>query len=102
MALGTSLPELASSIVAALHREGDVVIGNLIGSNLFNILLILGFTAIVAPIPVETQAVQIDLHVMMAISIAAWFFLATKSHLRRFEGLLLLLAYLAYIAYLFV
>jgi cation:H+ antiporter len=101
VALGTSLPELASSVVAAIHREGDVVIGNLIGSNIFNILLILGMTAVVSPIPVDAQSIWIDLHVMMGISILAWFFLRSQSHLGRLEGALLIVAYAAYIGFLF-
>ncbi len=101
VALGTSLPELASSIVAAIHREGDVVIGNLIGSNIFNILLILGLTAVVSPIPVDAQSVWLDLHVMMGISILAWFFLRSQSHLGRLEGVLLVVAYATYIGFLF-
>ena len=102
VALGTSLPELASSIVAALHREGDVVIGNLIGSNLFNILLILGLTSVVHPIAIDTGSVWLDLHVMIGISIVAWYLLKTHARLGRHEGLVLLLIYLGYIGYLFV
>jgi cation:H+ antiporter len=101
VALGTSLPELASCIVAARHHESDVVLGNLIGSNLFNILFILGLTAVVRPIAVDTQAVWMDLHVMMGISILAWFFLRTRSHVGRFEGVVLILVYATYIGFLF-
>ncbi len=101
VAFGTSLPELASSIVAAIHREGDVVIGNLIGSNIFNILLILGLTSVVRPIPVDTQSVWLDLHVMMGISILAWLLLRSHSHLGRLEGLILIAVYAAYIGFLF-
>ena len=100
VALGTSLPELASSIVAAIHKEGDVVIGNLIGSNLFNVLLILGLTATVTPIPVDTQSVWLDLHVMMGISILSWFLLRSHSRVGRSEGMILILIYVAYVGYL--
>jgi len=102
VALGTSLPELASSIVAALHREGDVVIGNLIGSNLFNVLMILGLTSVISPLAVETGAVWLDLNVMMFVSVVAWYFLKTHSRLGRHEGAILVSIYMAYIAYLFL
>ncbi|MGB6334526.1 MAG: calcium/sodium antiporter, partial [Thermoanaerobaculia bacterium] len=72
VAFGTSLPELAACVVAAMKREGDIVLGNLIGSNLFNILLILGTTALVRPLSLETQSVQLDLAVMLALTRVVW------------------------------
>jgi cation:H+ antiporter len=102
VAFGTSLPELASCVVAAVRREGDLVLGNLIGSNIFNILFILGTTAVILPIPVETNAVWPDLIVMMAISLLTWLLLRTGRRLARKEGLLLTATYFAYLIYLFV
>lgn len=102
VALGTSLPEMASSAVAAIRREGDIVLGNLIGSNIFNILFILGTTSLVRSIAVETQEVWGDLLAMMIVSLMAWFFLRTGRRLARVEGLLLVAAYVTYLAYLFV
>ncbi len=78
------------------------MLGNLIGSNIFNILFILGTTSLVRPVAVETQAVWIDLLAMMIVSLMAWFFLQTGRRLARVEGLLLVAAYVTYLAYLFV
>lgn len=102
VAFGTSLPELASCMVAAIRREGDLVLGNLIGSNIFNILFILGVTASIQPFAVDTIAVRPDLIAMMAISILAWLLLRSGTRLARLEGAALAVSYLAYVIYLFV
>ncbi len=101
VALGTSLPELAASIVAALKKEGDIVLGNLIGSNIFNVLCILGITAFVRPVEVDWLASWPDLVVMLALSALIWPFLATRLKLERWEGFLLLSGYVVYMAILF-
>ena len=102
VALGTSLPELAASIVAALKKEGDILLGNIIGSNIFNILCILGITALVRPVEVDWLSSWPDLVVMLALSALVWPFLATRMKLERWEGFLLLSGYIAYMAVLFV
>ncbi len=102
VAFGTSLPELASCVVAAMKREGDLVLGNLIGSNIFNILFILGTTALVRPIQVQTRAVWPDLIAMMAVSLLTWVLLRTGHRLGRREGLLLMAIYFVYVTMLFV
>jgi len=102
VAFGTSLPELASCVVAAVRREGDLVLGNLIGSNIFNVLFILGTTATIRPFLVQTRAVWPDLIVMMIVSLLAWVLLRTGKRLARREGLLLMATYFAYLIYLFV
>jgi cation:H+ antiporter len=102
VAFGTSLPELASCMVAAVRREGDLVLGNLIGSNIFNILFILGVTASIRPFAVDRVAVQPDLIVMMAISLLAWLLLRTGTRLARLEGAVLATSYLAYVIFLFL
>jgi cation:H+ antiporter len=102
VAFGTSLPELASCMVAALRREGDLVLGNLIGSNIFNVLFILGATASIRPFAVDQVAVRPDLIVMMAISLLAWLLLRTGTRLARLEGALLATSYLAYMVFLFI
>ena len=101
VALGTSLPELAASIVAALKKEGDIVLGNIIGSNIFNVLGILGVTAVVHPLEVDWPASWPDLAVTLALSGLVWPFLATRLKLERWEGLLLLGGYVLYLAVLF-
>jgi cation:H+ antiporter len=101
VAIGTSLPELASCLVAARHREGDIVLGNLIGSNIFNILCILGVTAAVHPFAIHGEGVWVDLTAMLAMSVLIWPFLATGMRIQRWEGGVLLAGYLAYIGFLF-
>ena len=101
VALGTSLPELASSIVAAIKRESGILLGNLIGSNVFNILCILGLTVLVRPIQVVPGAVWGDLIVMLGVSGLVWPFLATGLKMERWEGFVLLAVYVGYTAFLF-
>lgn len=101
VAIGTSLPELATSLIAALRGYGDMAIGNIIGSNVFNVLGILGLTAAIEPL--QTAGVDwVDIGVMTLLSVALAVFLFTRRHLDRYEGGLLLAAYLAYMAWLVV
>jgi cation:H+ antiporter len=102
VAFGTSLPELASSIVAARRGQVGLVLGNLVGSSIFNVAAILGITALVSPVGGSIAIVWVDLVVMTAIGLASLAFLRARMTLRRWEGGLLLLLYVAYIAYLFV
>lgn len=102
IAVGTSLPELTTSIMAALQKETDISIGNIIGSNIFNILSVLGITSIIKPIPVARD-IFIDIIWMLIISALLFLFLLPlrKSKLSRFEGILLLGVYVYYIYTLF-
>ena len=97
IALGTSLPELSTLVIAALHKSPDVAIGNVIGSNLFNILAILGITALLTDIPVDPEFIKLDLWVMFASSIVLWLFVLTKATIGRIAGGLLLSGYIFYI-----
>ncbi|MDX1631692.1 MAG: calcium/sodium antiporter [Thermoanaerobaculia bacterium] len=101
VALGTSLPELASSLVAARHGEGDIVLGNIIGSNVFNVACILGTTAVVIPIPAVDPGTPHDLAVVVGLSIALPLLLLPNGRLGRVAGGLLLLAYGLYVGVLF-
>ena len=101
VALGTSLPELATSLVAAMRRHGEVAIGNVVGSNLFNILAVMGITAMVTPIPVPAQFIKTDLWVMMAAAVALAPFALRCKPIGRLPGLIFFLAYLVYILVLF-
>lgn len=101
VAFGTSLPELASSVVAAARKEGDIVIGNLIGSNVFNILFILGATAVARPISV-VEPVWFDLIVMMLVSLVVWRCFGTGPRLSRVEAVGLVVGYWAYVLVLFI
>jgi cation:H+ antiporter len=97
VAVGTSLPELATSLVAALRRQSDIAIGNVVGSNIFNILGILGATAIIAPIPVAARFLAFDLPVMLVASLPLAGLLLFRWSLGRPVGLLMLVAYAAYV-----
>jgi cation:H+ antiporter len=95
IAIGTSLPELATSLVAAVKKEPDVALGNVIGSNILNILCILGIAAFIRPI--ETQGLSfLDLTVLVASSLLILPLLWRGSVLNRWEGAVLLIAYFAY------
>ncbi|MFZ1519611.1 MAG: calcium/sodium antiporter [Ignavibacteriaceae bacterium] len=99
VAIGTSLPELITSIVAAYKKEADIAIGNVVGSNVFNILGILGITALI--IPVSSDGIsKIDLFVMIGTAILLFPLSKTGKRISRFEGILLLVGYIIYLYYL--
>ncbi len=100
VALGTSLPELATSAVAAFRREADVAIGNVVGSNIYNVLGILGATALIQPIAVPAEIMAVDIWVMLAATIVLVVFALTGLRINRWEGALLLAGYVGYIGYL--
>ena len=96
IALGTSLPELSTTVIAALHKSSDVAIGNVVGSNLFNILAILGFTALLVDVPVEASLLRFDIWVMFGASILLWIYVLAKGTIGRFSGVGFLIGYCAY------
>ncbi|WP_298980943.1 calcium/sodium antiporter [Caldilinea sp.] len=103
VAAGTSLPEVATSIVAALRGERDIAVGNVVGSNIFNILAVLGLTALVAPdsgVPVSTNALWLDMPFMIVVAIACLPIFFTGYLIARWEGLLFLGYYIVYTAFL--
>lgn len=97
VAVGTSLPELSISVIAALRRHADVAIGNILGSNIFNLLGILGVSALLQPLPVHMRILQFDQWVMLASSVLLFLFLYTGRRLSRLEGAALLTAYGVYL-----
>lgn len=101
VAAGTSLPELATSVMAALKGERDIAVGNIVGSNIFNLLAVLGLASLVAPqaISVSPNALAFDYPVMMAVAVACLPIFFTGYRVNRWEGLLFLGYYLAYGAY---
>lgn len=101
VAVGTSLPELATAIVAALRRQSDVVLGNVIGSNIFNVLAILGVTVTIRPIAVDPRFQAIDAPVMLAASLALLVLLFAATRIGRLPGALMLTAYGGYMVFLF-
>lgn len=100
VAVGTSLPELVTSAVAAFRKHSDVALGNVIGSNIYNILGILGVTALVAPIRVPPEIIRLDIWVMVAATALVVLFVRTGMRIVRLEGLALLVAYGVYLGWL--
>lgn len=100
VAVGTSLPELMTSLVAAYKKQADIAVGNIVGSNIFNILLVLGVSSIIAPLTVNPTLLFVDMVVMVLFSIALLAFVTTGRRISRTEGVVLLLGYVAYIGYL--
>lgn len=100
VAIGTSLPELVTSIVAAVRGHSDVAFGNVIGSNIFNIFGILGVTALIQPIPVPPEIARLDIWIMLAATAALVVVTVTGWRITRSEGGLLLGSYAAYIGFL--
>ena len=96
---GTSMPELATSVVAARKGQSAIAIGNVIGSNVFNILLILGLTATISPMPIQGITL-VDLSVMMLSVLMVWGFSFTKYTVARWEGAVLVVVFLGYMAWL--
>lgn len=100
-ALGTSIPELAASVVAARKGRAEMAAGNLIGSNIFNLLLILGATALVQPLTLG-GITALDMAVMVGVTLLALVFILGTPRLERGEGAILLACYLSYMVWLFV
>lgn len=98
VAVGTSLPELATSVVAALRKQTEIAVGNIVGSNIFNIFGILGLTAVIAPIPAEARFVSIDMPWAAAAAIGLTVVAALMGGLPRIAGVVLLAAYGGYLA----
>lgn len=99
VALGTSLPELVTSAVAARKNEVDMALGNVIGSNIFNILFVLGVAATISPIDFIMENV-VDIVILTAMSLLVWIFAWTKNEIRRAEGIIMLLLYFVYMGYI--
>ncbi|WP_422000660.1 calcium/sodium antiporter [Roseovarius mucosus] len=101
VAIGTSLPELATAIVAAIRRQSDVVLGNVIGSNIFNILAILGVTVVIQPIEVSARFRDVDTPVMLGVALLLLALLFATRRIGRGWGLVMLGLYAAYMVMLF-
>ncbi|MGH1416488.1 MAG: calcium/sodium antiporter [Pelagimonas sp.] len=97
VALGTSLPELATTVMAAIRKQADVAIGNVIGSNMFNLLAVVGVASIIEPMPVARNFVEFDLWVMLAASLLLVPFVVFKHDIGRKWGIALTLGYIVYI-----
>lgn len=98
IAVGTSLPELVTSVIAAKKNEVDMAIGNVVGSNIFNILLILGVTASISPVAFTTENL-VDVIILTAFGLVVWGFAASRGRISRGEGAVMILLYFVFIAY---
>lgn len=101
IAFGTSLPELVTSIRAVMHHEPDLAVGNIIGSNVFNLLAVLGITGLITPLEVPPTVPQRDIWVMLAAALLCLPIMATRGRISRAEGLFLVIGYLVYVAVVF-
>jgi cation:H+ antiporter len=100
IAIGTSIPELITSIIAALSKRTDLALGNILGSNIMNILSIIGLTAIIKPIGVSVEFINSDFLWMLGITLFLFPLMKTKMRVSKIEGALLLLSYGAYLFFL--
>ena len=97
VAVGTSLPELATTVMAAIRREAGVAMGNVIGSNVFNLLAIIGVAGLVGPIPVPAEMLSLDIWVMLGSSLLLGLFIVTRKPIGRLAGVVLISLYAAYL-----
>ena len=101
IAIGTSLPELVTSVIAARKGESDIALGNVIGSNVFNIAFVLGASATISPIPVDIVSVY-DVIILLFVSVLSLYFAKTQKRFSRLEGLTMLILYAVYCGYILV
>jgi cation:H+ antiporter len=99
VAVGTSLPEMVTSIVAAKKGENEIAFGNIVGSNIFNVLFILGLSGLFSPLGVNTD-VAIDMLLLIPITLFAVIFAISKRKVSRFEGIILVGIYVVYLTYI--
>ncbi|WP_121664359.1 calcium/sodium antiporter [Metabacillus litoralis] len=101
VAIGTSLPELITSITAAVKKEGDIALGNIVGSNIFNILFVLGAASVISPLAVDSK-IFVDLILMIVLTLILLVFSRTSFRVGRREGTFLVVAYICYMIYIIV
>lgn len=99
VSIGTSLPELVTSVVAARKNEVDMAVGNAVGSNIFNILMVLGIASAINPVSLIRENV-IDIIILVVFSVVVWIFAATKKKISRKEGIAMVAMYLVYAVYI--
>jgi cation:H+ antiporter len=101
VAIGTSLPELATSAVAAYKKQSDIAIGNVVGSNIFNIFYILGFSALIRPLPFsKTSDIDIMMTIFSSLILFLIMFIGKKHTVERWQGITMIIIYIGYVAYL--
>ena len=99
VSIGTSLPELVTSVVAARKNEVDMAVGNAVGSNIFNILMVLGISSAISPVALIQENI-IDIVLLMVFSVMVWIFAGTRKKIERKEGMIMVVVYLVYCAYI--
>lgn len=99
VSIGTSLPELVTSVVAARKNEVDMAVGNAVGSNIFNILMVLGISSAISPVALIQENI-IDIVLLMVFSVMVWIFAGTRKKIERKEGIIMVVVYLVYCAYI--
>ena len=99
VSIGTSLPELVTSVVAARKNEVDMAVGNAVGSNIFNILMVLGISSAISPVALIRENI-IDIVLLMVFSVMVWIFAGTRKKIERKEGIIMVVVYLVYCAYI--
>lgn len=99
VSIGTSLPELVTSVVAARKNEVDMAVGNAVGSNIFNILMVLGISSAISPVALIRENI-IDIVFLMVFSVMVWIFAGTRKKIERKEGIIMVVVYLVYCAYI--
>lgn len=101
VAIGTSLPELATSAVAAYKKQSDIAIGNVVGSNIFNIFWILGFSSVINPLPFsKDSAIDVIMTIVASLILFLIMFIGKKHTVERWQGVIMILIYISYVAYL--
>jgi cation:H+ antiporter len=101
VAIGTSLPELATSAVAAYKKQSDIAIGNVVGSNIFNIFWILGFSSVINPLPFsKDSAIDIIMTIVSSLILFLIMFIGKKHTVERWQGVIMIIIYIGYVAYL--
>jgi len=97
VAVGTSMPELVTSIIAAIRRQSDIAIGNIVGSNIFNIFWILGLTSVILPLPVQAALnTDIFVNIVATLLLFLFMFIHSKHRLNRWQGAMFVLLYIGY------
>jgi cation:H+ antiporter len=100
VAIGTSLPELAASLIAAVKKEGDMSVGNILGSNMLNILFVIGFVAVIRPMEIESETIRYHFPVLIVFSLILYPLARKKQALSRTDGIILLVLFCTYLAWL--
>jgi len=100
--VGSSLPELATAIISSIQKQSEMVLGNIIGSSIFNVLAILGVTALIQPIPVLPQMMAFDVWVMIAATLLLTLLIVMGIKISRRIGSLMVIGYLSYVIWLYL